>query len=482
MSDLITVLYRIARTGQPVPTDAPAPPDYVPWPHAPITWTRIEGDYGPGIVRPRDSITTRADKHGEGAVYLAPGRYRITLPSRDTRDVTVSAEPAEIDLSSLLAGGITPEDPAYPTLLSLIETALEDTGDTQTSRVIAEGDTQVQRVADAGTERIGEVEVAIEAAGTVQVVRVEGAGDAQVARLATAGDDRIGDVEAAIAAAGDTQVGRVEDEGDTQVQRVIDAGDALDVPLPVGQPDGRVLLTRGGALQYAPDLAAAVAVAGANPALVTVYETGRRAVSSNTSAYGLKTDSGHTWEAVQGTAGISPTLVYHTNGYLYASTGSSGANNFAEAGKSLIAESTHSFHHKRIRVVMDTQTAGSSNIPRYIVIHYVNDENAVWLETSNYSFTLSIMAGGVVTSLASFGNSNNGDKSNEPIVDLMIRTYSVHGNFASGSRAIEVYQHGHRIIRAGLASTYASVYEAPGKVGIAVRNGTPIFGFSCIQR
>src|SRR5690606_11452466 len=95
------------------------------------------------------------------------------------------------------------------------------------------------------------------------------------------------------------------------------------VPDPAPQPDGRVLVTRGGALQYAPDLAAAVAVAGANPSLVTIYETGRRAVTSATSAYGLKTDSGHTWEAVQGTTGISPTLVYHTNGYLYAGTGSS---------------------------------------------------------------------------------------------------------------------------------------------------------------
>lgn len=131
MSDLITVLYRIARTGQPVPTDAPAPPDYVPWPHAPITWTRIEGDYGPGIVRPRDSITTRADEHGEGAVYLAPGRYRITLPSRDTRDVTVSPGLGTIDLSALLAGGgVEPDDPQYPTLAAYvvdqIGVALED--------------------------------------------------------------------------------------------------------------------------------------------------------------------------------------------------------------------------------------------------------------------------------------------------------------------------------------------------------------------
>lgn len=192
----VLVRYRIARTGQPVPSDTPAPPDYVPWPHAPITWTRTEGDYGPGIVRPRDSITTRADEHGEGAVYLAPGRYRITLPSRESYDRTVSADLPEIDLSALLAGGgVEPDDPQYPTLAAYvvdqIGVALEDQLDAidEAVETAEESATTAQEARDAAVSAQTVTEAARDAAIEAQGL-AEGARDAAEGYATTAGTAR----------------------------------------------------------------------------------------------------------------------------------------------------------------------------------------------------------------------------------------------------------------------------------------------------
>lgn len=579
----VLVRYRIARTGEPVPSGSPPPPDYVPWPHAPITWTRIESDYGPGIVRPRDSLTTRADEHGEGSVWLAPGRYRITLPSRESYDRTVSADLPEIDLSALLAGGgVEPDDPQYPTLaayvvdqigvaledqLDAIDEAVETAGESATTAqaardaavsaqavteaardaaidardeariartgaetaavgaglardqaVVARTDAQdaaseasqsatdaADAAALAGTHRSAAESAAGDAAGSAsaaedartgaETARTQAQGYATTAgdhatqtgldaaataadRLAVSQDRQAIESEqaarlAAIEAAGDTQVGRVEDEGDTQVQRVIDAGDelAITVPDPAPQPDGRVLVTRGGTLAYAPDLAAAVAVAGASPALVTIYETGRRAVGAPVSAYGRQTDSGHTWVAVPGSAG-TPLLSYHPDGYLLGDHSPRTTPSPDAIGMSIVDHVLPAQSQYRVGVVMDAGAV--PNWTRYLVVAETADGDRLMLGAANYEVSLWAVADGVVTQLASWGTLNQGDIGTAGWTEVSAWVHRTHINYSATGRAVDTYVRGRYLGRVPLPEAFAG---SPVRVGLAVPVTTPIVGF-----
>ena len=136
------------------------------------------------------------------------------------------------------------------------------------------------------------------------------------------------------------------------------------------------------------------AIAGINPAVDIVYESGYRPSTSDLDVFAnnIRTDSGHEWEAAQRDGSVA--RLRYVNGILTASA--------SVADGRLAVCLVKGFKAVKPYLHIDFRNVGVIATTRYIYLKYVDALNWLACCPDNYRMQIRVSVGGVITNLAEF--------------------------------------------------------------------------------